>query len=409
MGAQNWDDHDRSGKDTALVMAKTYLDSCDPNAILFTIGDNDTFPLWYAQEIEGFRTDIRVACSTYLPSDWYIDQMKKQAYESAPLPISLAHNQYVAGTRDFVLYAPSTDTRVDISDFMAFVTSDDERTKVELNNGHKVNYYPTNKIRIPVDREAVIRNKVVSPELYDSIVPYIDIDLPKEALFKHQLVMLDIINNNNWERPIYFTGGSPKDEDYLWLKDYLQLDGMTYKFIPVKTAVPQNKPIDIGYIDSKKMYDTVMRWDWGSSNSPDIYHDPETRRNSITYRKNLSRLADTLIEEGKTTKAKVILDLATEKLPVKYYGYFYMSEPFAEGYYKVGEKEKARHLAKELIQRYQDNITFYNSVDISGDIEGYHNFLLMIKANGDTQFYEQQMQEFDKYYKLLDRFMEENG
>src|SRR5690606_34074834 len=124
--------------------------------------------------------------------------------------------------------------------------------------------------------------------------------------------------------------------------------------------------IDIGHIDSKKMYDTGMKWDWGSSSSPDIYHDPETRKNSITYRKNLSRLADTLIVEGKPEKAKIILDLATEKLPVKYYGYFYKSEPLAEGYYRIGEKEKARKLAKELINRYQDDIVFYNSVDIPG-------------------------------------------
>ena len=408
MAFENWDDHDRSGRDTALVMAKTYLDSCDPNAILFTIGDNDTFPLWYAQEIENFRTDIKVACSTYLPADWYIDQLKQKTYEAEGIPVSMEHNQYVDGTRDFILYVPRTEDRLDIDDFMDFVLMDDERAKVELNNGHWANYYPSNKIRIPVDKEAVIKNKVVSPELYDSIVPYIEIDLPKEAIFKHQLVMLDIIRNNNWERPIYFTGGSPKAEDYLWLKDYLQLDGMTYKLIPVKTEVPQDSPIDIGHIDTQKMYDTVMRWDWGSSNKK-IYLDPETRRNSITYRKNLARLSDTLIQEGKTEMAKTILDLAVTKLPTQNYGYHFMSEPFAEGYYKVGETEKARELASLLIKKYQESITFFNSVDSPGDIGGYYRLLQMIKKQGDNEFYNKQLPEFDRYYKMMERFMEDNS
>src|SRR5690606_33201626 len=158
MAFENWDDHDRSGRDTALVMAKTYLDSCDPNAILFTIGDNDTFPLWYAQEIENFRTDIKVACSTYLPADWYIDQLKQKTYEAEGAPISMEHSQYVDGTRDFILYVPRTEERLDIDDFMDFVLTDDERAKVELTNRQWANYYPSNKIRIPVDKEAVIRN-----------------------------------------------------------------------------------------------------------------------------------------------------------------------------------------------------------------------------------------------------------
>src|SRR5690606_13286261 len=202
-------------------------------------------------------TDVRVACSTLLSADWHIDQMKRKANASDSLPITLEHKQYVDGTRDFIIYVPRTDERIDINDFLNFITSDDERAKIELSNGHMANYYPSNKLRIPVDREAVIRNRVVSPELYDSIVPYIDIDLPKEAIFKNTLAMLDIIRNNSWERPIYFSGGTMDDAEYLWMKDYLQLDGMTYKLIPVKTAVTKENPIDIGHIDSKKMYDTV--------------------------------------------------------------------------------------------------------------------------------------------------------
>lgn len=406
MAKENWDDHDRSGRHTATAMAKAYLDSCDPNAILFTFADNNTFPLWYAQEVEEFRTDVRVVCSTLLGGDWHIDQMKRKAHASDSLPITLEHKEYVDGTRDFIIYVPRTEERIDINDFMNFITSDDERAKIELSNGHMANYYPSNKIRIPVDREAVIRNKVVSPELYDSIVPYIDIDLPKEAIFKNTLAMLDIIRNNNWDRPIYFSGGTLDDAEYLWLKDYLQLDGMTYKLIPVKTPVTKENPIDIGYVDSKKMYDTVMRWDWGNGNSPKIYHDPETRRNSITYRKNLARLSEKLINEGQMEKAKKVIDLAVEKMPAQYFGYYFMSESFAEGYYKVGEKEKARKLLSLIIEKYQDNLRYYNSVNVLGDIEGYHDLLAIIKENNDIEFYNTQMKAFSTYVKMFER---ENG
>lgn len=413
MASQNWDDHDRSGRYTALAMAKAYLDSCEQDAILYTIGDNDTFPLWYAQEIEGYRTDVRVACTTFMPADWYIDQMKKQAYDSTPLPISFKHEDYRDGTRDYALLNPRTEARMDITDFMAFLALDDERAKVELGNGHKVNYYPTNKIRIPVNREQVIKNKVVSPKFYDSIVPYIDIDLP-DVLYKNHIIMLDILANNNWERPIYFSGGSPKEEDYLWMMEYLQLNGMVFKLVPVRTPVPEDSPIDIGFIDSSKMYDTVMKWDWGNSNSPDIYHDPETRRNSVNYRQNLARLSDTLIKEGNPEKAETIIDLAMEKMPVNQYGYYYMNEPFAEGYYRIGKPQKARKLLQELTLKYRDSLTYYSSlknstqndlaIHILRDLESYRSLLLIMKENGDIGYYETTKGEFNRYNKIFERF-----
>lgn len=400
MAKENWDDHDRSGRRTAPAMAKAYLDSCDPNAILFTYADNDTFPLYYAQEVEGFRTDVRVVCTALLASDWHIDQMKRKAHLSDSLPITLEHHKYAADNRDFIIYVPQTEERIDISTFVDFITSDDERAKVELTNGHMANYYPTNKIRIPVDREAVIRNKVVSPELYNQIVPYIDIDLPKEAIYKNTLAMLDILKNNNWERPIYFSGTTLEEDHYLWMKDYLQLDGMTYKLVPVKTPVRKDNPIALGHIDSKKMYDTVMRWDWGNGSSPKIYHDPETRNNSITFRKNLARLTEKLINEGQTAKAEKIIDLAVKEMPLQHFGFYYMSEPFAEGYYKIGKKEKARKLLSVIIEKYQDELRFFNSVDILGNIEGYQELLAMVKENNDLEFYNRHIKDFNLYAKM---------
>lgn len=415
MASQNWDDHDRSGKYTALAMAKAYLSSCDPNAILFTIGDNDTFPLWYAQEIEGYRTDVRIVNTQLLMTDWYIDQMKAKAYESEPLPISFNYDQYKQGSRDYMLHIPEREDRWDIKTFLRFIASDDERVKKELNNGQKVNYYPTNKIRIPVNREDVIKNKVVSAKQYDSIVPYIDLTIKGEALYKNRLMMLDILANNNWQRPVCFTGGSFGDDDYIWMKDYLQLQGMVFKLVPVRTPIAKDaSPLDMGYIDSDKMYDIVMKWDWGNSESPAIYHDPETRKNSMTYRTNLARLMETLIDEGKKDKAAKVINLAMTKMPLEYFGYYILLEPFAAGYYETGQKEKARELITKVIQKYNEKLEYFkslkaseqnsNAMDIVTDIERYRSMVLIAKDANDTEYYNKAKAVFNKYNKMFERF-----
>ncbi|MDI1257453.1 MAG: DUF2723 domain-containing protein [Flavobacterium sp.] len=417
MASQNWDDHDRSGKYTAIAMAKAYLSSCEPNAILFTIGDNDTFPLWYAQEIENYRTDVRIVNTSLLMTDWYIDQMKAKAHESEGMPISFTHDQYVGDKLDYSVHTAKTENRWNISDFIKLI--DDPRATIEMKNGQKIHFYPTNKIRIPVDKNAIIANKVVNAKYNDSIVPYIDVDIKGQALYKNRLMMLDILANNNWKRPIYFTGGSFGDDDYIWMKDYLQLDGMVYKLVPVKTTIPKDKSsFDMGQIDSDKMYDIVMKWDWGNSESPKIYHDPETRKNSISYRTNLSRLTEQLIKEGKLDKAKNILDLGMKKMPLEYFGYYTMLEPFATGYYSVNEKQKARNILSKLIKKYQENITFYHGqttswqnemyLDIITDIERYRALLLVAKDSGDLEFYQKNRSTFNSFNKLFDKYKRDN-
>ena len=419
MASQNWDDHDRSGKYTAVAMAKAYLSSCEKNAILFTIGDNDTFPLWYAQEIEGFRTDVRIVNTSLLMTDWYIDQMKAKAYESEPMPISFVSSQYKQGTRDYSLYVPEVDSRWPLSNFLNFLKEDNVDVTKELNNGHFVNFYPTNKIRIPVNRDEIIKNKVVSAKQFDSIAPYIDVTIKGDALYKNRLIMLDIINNNNWKRPVYFTGGSFGDDDYLWMKDYLQLDGMVFKLVPVRTAIPKDgSPLDMGYIDTDKMYDIVMAWDWGNSESPKIYHDPETRKNSITYRTNLARLMEALIKEGKKDKAKKIIDLAMQKMPVEYYEYYTLLEPFATGYYELGQKQQARQLLDKLIKKYQENLIFYRglaiddqnaiAVDIVTAIERYRSLLWVMKDNGDDGYYNAAKAKFNEFNQKAGRYKRDN-
>ncbi len=413
MASQNWDDHDRSDKYTATAMAKAYLNSCDPNAILFTIGDNDTFPLWYAQEIEGIRTDVKIVNTSLFMTDWYIDQMKTKTYESNPLPISFTHDQYVGDKLDYVASIPKIDSRWEIKDFLSFIKN--PKSTVEMQNGQTIHFYPTDKIRIPVDKNTIIKNKVVAPKYFDSIVPYIDIDIKGNAIYKNRLMMLDIVANNNWKRPIYFSGGAFDNEDYLWMKDYLQLDGMVYKLVPIKTVIPKDgNPLEMGQIDADKMYANIMRWDWGNSESDKIYHDPETRRESITYRTNLARLMDKLIAEGKTDKAIQVIELALTKMPLDKFGYYSLIEPFANGYYKINEKTKAQDLLNKLMTKYKESLNYYskilpseqtdNAIDIVTDMERYRSLLHVMKANGDLPFYEKNKKTFNTYVEMFGRF-----
>uniref|UniRef100_UPI00404AFA18 glycosyltransferase family 117 protein n=1 Tax=Flavobacterium sp. TaxID=239 RepID=UPI00404AFA18 len=416
LASENWDDHNRSNKYTALASAKSYLDSCEPNAILFTIGDNDTFPLWYAQEVEGFRTDVRIVNTSLFMTDWYIDQMKRKAYESDPIPSSFDRNLYRGSNRDYSFFVEKTKDTLLLNEFIKFLSFEDERAKIELRSGQFVNYYPSKDVRIPIDKNTIIKNKVVSPKFYDSIVPDIHFTITGSALYKNRLMMLDIISENNWKRPIYFTGGSFGDEDYLWMKDYLQLDGMCYKLVPVKTnnGKESPNPRNMGYIDSDKMYAIVMKWDWGNSGNPNMYHDPETRKNGITYRTNLARLMETLLVEGKKEKAEKIIDLAMEKMPIKYFEFYTLVEPFAQGYYELGKKEKARSILKELIVKYQEELTFFKglkaseqnkiAIDIVSDIEYYRSLLEIMDLAGDTEFYNQEKVKFNNYNKMFPLF-----
>lgn len=418
MASQNWDDHDRSDKYTALAMAKMYLDSVDENAILFTIGDNDTFALWYAQQIERYRTDVRIVNTSLFATDWYIDQMKRKAWESDPIPSQLKHNQYRPGTNDFVMHQSVTQDTMSIKNWMNWIASDNPRTKGELQSGQTVSTFPTKAIRIPVDKENVLKYGIVKPKDADLIVDDIYIKLEGNVIYKNRLLMLDIIANNDWKRPIYFTGGSFGNDDYLWMKDYLQLDGVAYKLVPIQTPVNPRNPYDMGRIDTEKMYDIAKNWYWGNMGSSNIYHDTETRKNSITYRSNLARLVENLLNEGKTEKAKEILDLAMEKMPVDFYGYYTLLEPYISGYFEVGEPENAKQLWVDVAAKYQENLKYYSGWDIDRqfkyadeiitDMERYRALVDMLFVHSEQEFAREKAEEFNTYLKLFPGFYDDN-
>ncbi|SDG63905.1 glycosyltransferase family 117 protein [Psychroflexus sediminis] len=419
MASENWDDHDRSGKYTTLAMAKKYLDSVDKNAILFTIGDNDTFALWYAQEIEGYRTDVRTINTSLFATDWYIDQMRRKAYESEPIETTLKHDDYKYGTNDAVWYQedPRVGDTLVIDQFIKYIKSDNETTKAELQSGQVINTFPTKNIRVPVDKEQVLKTGIVKPEDADLIVPYIDINLEDNLIYKPNLMMLDLLANNDWERPIYFTGGSFRDEDYLWMKDYLQLEGVTYKLVPIKTPVNPENPFDMGRIDEDKMYEIVMDWEWGNSGSDDIYHDPETRKNAITYRSNLARLVEKLIEKGKFDKAEDILDLGMKHIPVEHYQYYQLVEPFVTGYYMIGKPEKAREVWEQLATNYQEWLDYYagmtyenqveNAEQIFTEIEKYRSLVDILIIQQDNEMVKEKAAEFNSYLEKFSHFYQD--
>ena len=221
--SENWDDHDRSGRYLARDVAFNYLNSCAPDAILFTNGDNDTFPLWYAQEVEGKRTDVRVCNLMLLNTDWYINQMKSKTYESDPLPVTLPAQKYYDGINNQVFIVEKTKDPVDISTIIDFVNSDNKATKVQISATEILDIIPSRTIRIPVDSAKVIASGTVRPEDAGKIVPYIDITLKGSSILKSQLIVLDILAHNNWERPIYFVTGYHNDA--MGLEEYFQLEG----------------------------------------------------------------------------------------------------------------------------------------------------------------------------------------
>lgn len=422
MAYQNWDDHDRSGRYIARAMARNTLDSIqkDADALVFTMGENDIFGMWYAQEVEKYRTDVRVVYPGYLATDWYIDQMKRKAHQSTPIPSQMTHAKYVYGTRDVLYHQPLTEERWDINRFMDWIANDEHTVAnlIKKQGGSLDEYpasfaeaifYPTYRIRVPVDKEKVIRTGLVNPEDKEFIADHIDIDLPRSGITKSQMMMLDILANNHWERPLYFTGGSFDPADYLWLRDYMQLDGMAYKLVPIRTPVTEEHPYEMGRIDSELMYNKVMQWDWGNSDEEGIYHDSIIRRRAISYRINMARLAETLLQENQNEKAVRVIDLAMQKMPLDDYGYYTFLEPFITGYYQAGETARARELFLRTSKKYRENMEYYLSAgehpliaseDILFDIQRYRALVDIVSENDSKPFAKTQSDMFNGY---LDR------
>ncbi len=358
MGTQNWDDHDRSGRYLARDVAFNYLNSCAPDAILFTNGDNDTFPLWYAQEVEGKRTDIRVCNLMLLNTDWYINQMKWKTYGSDPLPISFPVRKYYDGVNNQVFIVEKTKDPVDISTVIDWVMSDNKATKVQISPTEILDIIPTRTIRIPVDRAKVIASGTVSPEDSGKIVPYIDIKLKGNSIMKSQLIILDILAHNDWKRPIYFVTGYT--DDSMGLEEYFRMEGLAFRLVPVKS---HNKGWnDYGSTDASIMYDNVMnKFVWGGANNPRVNLDYNHIRTLIVVKARLiyARLAKALVAEGKNEKAVEVLNRCMEALPVFKFPIDPYFTDLIEAYFAAGDTTKAVELTKTLRDHNYASLNYY--------------------------------------------------
>ncbi|NOZ46922.1 MAG: DUF2723 domain-containing protein [Chlorobi bacterium] len=358
MANENWDDHDRSNRYTTRDFASNYLNSCAPNAILFTNGDNDTFPLWYAQEVEGIRTDVRVVNLSLLNTDWYIGQIKRKAYDSDPVPISLKEDKYIQGTRDIIyIYERIKDT-IELQDAITFIASDNTNTKLRPGNGQEFDYLPVKNLKLTIDSENVIRKGVVSENDRNKIVSQMQWKLNRSYILKNDLMVLDLLANNNWKRPIYFavTVGS---KNYLNLEKYFQLEGLAYRVVPIKSNTQNG---EIGRIDTKIMYNNMMnKFKWGGINNPNVFLDNTNMRMIMNFRSNLARLANALLSENKKDSAITVLDRCVQLMPDSLIPVNYFSIPIAEAYYKAGERDKADNLVEKINVKSTEKLNYYFS------------------------------------------------
>src|SRR5699024_10117555 len=265
-------------------------------------------------------------------------------------------------------------------------------------------------------KEAVLRSGIVAQEEAHLIEPYIYMNINSDVLYKGGVLMLDILANNDWERPIHFSGGSMNDSDYMWLKDYLQLDGMVYTLVPIKTKLKDNNPFDMGRIHWPTMYENVTNWEWGNIGTDKIYHDPETRKVAITYRTNLIRLVENLYHYKEFEKAEEILDLAMEKTPLDKVGYVSTIEPYIQFYYLLDAQEKARDLYYQAAKDYQEYLKFYSSMAFEDKARnaqevfrkyGQYYSLMRLLNFFDTELGIQEYEIFNHHLDLLPEFFEE--
>lgn len=361
MAQQGWDDHDRSGKYAASDFAKNYLRGCDKNSVLITFGDNDTFPLWYVQEVEGFRTDVRVLNHMLASGHWYVQQLFSKMYDSDPLPFTLKKEQYANGVNNYVpVYeVPSLANQyTELSELIKFVAMDDDRTKMPISGNKKINYFPSRKIRLTVDAKKCVENGIVPKELADKIEPYIDWEIKQNALYKNDLAVLDFLATDNWERSMY-TANPASLEDFLDIDQYLHQEGMVYKFMPVKA---DNYYRGIGGVNPDKTFENFTNCRWGNLDKPGVLVDRESYRNSRLPKQNYLRAAETFLMRGEKQKATELLDICLKYFPDNKIAYDMMVIPFAEVYYGADETEKANEIMTKVLDYYADDLRYYNSV-----------------------------------------------
>lgn len=341
--AQNYDDHDRSGRYSARDLARNYLESCEPNAILFTHADNDTYPLWYCQEVEGIRRDVRVVVMPYLSAEWYIAQVQRKIYHNDGLKMSVPLEKYQSGQLDYVYVVPRIEAEQRFTDVLEFVASDSSKTKLAAENGEQLSFIPVKKLRI--------ENPGQEP---------IHIELEKQAISKGDLAFWDIITSNKGKRPICFTAWVDAEEH--GLKNNLIFDGLVYRLTDKET--PCTSILDSRNIDAESLYNKLMRQcNWDNLGNPNVYFDWHHRRMfaSMQIRNAFYRLAQKLTDEQQASKALEVLQKAETTISLKNWPVDYQSILLAALYAKNNQKELGKAKFQELAQSLQEWLQYYTA------------------------------------------------
>lgn len=366
MAEQGWDDHDRSTKMVAHDIALDYLQSCAPNAILFTYGDNDTYPLWYIQEVENVRPDVRIVNLSLFDTDWYINGLRQKQNQSEPLPITMKPEQYVQGERDVM---PFDDYKiagnVELKNIVELLLSNDDNDKVAMQDGTKSNFLPTKNFKITIDPQQVISTGTVSPANAAKITPEMDWTFNKGYVTKGTLAMLDILAHNNWKRPIYFASTVPSDQ-YNGLDKYLYSEGLALRLMPLKPDTANNEE-RAEQLNTPVLYNNVMtKFKWGNMKTA-TYLDPQSSDDTFIFTNIFSNLAGSLIKEGKNTEAKKVVDKYYEVMPQRFFGIrtvvvkYYM----AENLYKLGETARANEILTQSADYINKELIFLSDISQS--------------------------------------------
>jgi hypothetical protein len=357
MAKEGWNDHNRSLRTLSRDTAINYLQSCAPNAILFTNGDNDTFPLWYAQEVENIRTDVRVACMSLLNADWFIKQVRRAAYLSKPVPFTIPEEKLEGEKMNFVILDRSNKQAVNLKQAMAVAASNDPATKID-NDGALLDVLPSGSFYMDVDSLAIAKNKVLSEKDNARLAKRISWDLGnRNYILKNEMLMLDLIANNTWERPVYFTSNA--NDACAGLKKYLRLEGLTYRLVPIR----QNEQEEVagGQVNTEVMYTNVMtKFRWGGMNKKGVNLDENCLRMPMNLRMQMGILANALLREGKTQKATEVLNKCLSEMPEETVPYDASLYNICRLYYELGDTANANKISKKLFDIFEGDLGIYN-------------------------------------------------
>ncbi|WP_439881462.1 glycosyltransferase family 117 protein [Pontibacter sp. MBLB2868] len=407
MAAEGWDDHDRSDRYQSVDSAKNLLDSVAPNGILFTNGDNDTFPLWYAQEVEGYRTDVRVAVLSYLNTDWYIDQMMQRSYKSAPWPLTLGPENYRQGTNDYLPYVerPQVAAGIDLKQFIELVKENHPALQVQYGQGTTLLTFPTKNFSLNIDKQKVDSMNIVPEYKEDEIVNRMQWTINKSILEKKHLVMLDLLATNNWKRPIYFST-TVNSADFIGLSNYFELDGLAYRVVPVRTADENQQ----GYVNKEVMYDNLMnKFSFRNFDNPDIFYDENYYRFSANARDKFAKLAMAYLEDGNIARAKEVIDRSFKVFPEAAVPYDYYTPQFIPMLSAVGEEAKAKEVLESMAKKSTKALDYYFEKGALFDTEIQTNMIILqqlvsaAEELGMQKRAEQLQQQFMQYLQRMRR------